>query len=144
MGFAEEFVCRGMLLVGLRGSLREVAVWASTSLLFGLMHGLNIFLGAPVADTATQLAVAAVQGSAFYILRRYFGTLVWAMLLHGLWDMSIFVHDQSGAGPAVVGVLVWVAVPFALVGGFVTARRTQLGQLEDYAVAAAAPGRAAR
>jgi membrane protease YdiL (CAAX protease family) len=143
VGFAEEFVCRGMLLVGLRGTFREVAVWAVTSLLFGLMHGVNIFLGAPVADTVTQVAVAAVQGSAFYILRRYFGTLVWAMLLHGLWDMSIFVHDQSGAGPAVVGALVWVAVPFALVGGFVVARRSQRGQVEDYAVGAAVAGRAA-
>jgi len=140
VGFAEELVCRGMLLVGLRGSFHEVAVWALTCVFFGIMHGANIFLGAPVRDTVMQVVMAGVQGSAFYILRRYFGTLVWAMLLHGLWDMSIFVHDQSGAGVALVGALVWVALPFALVGGFVVARRTQQGPVEDYAVGAAVPG----
>jgi len=107
------------------------------------MHGLNIFLGAPVRDTVTQVVMAGVHGSAFYSLRRHFGTLVWAMLLHGLWDMSIFVHQQSGADSAVVGALVWVALPFALVGGFVVARRTQQGPVEDYAVHGAEAGVAA-
>lgn len=136
VGFAEEFVCRGMLLVGLRGTFHEVTVWALTCVLFGIMHGVNIFLGAPVTSTVLQVVMAGVQGSAFYILRRYSGTLVWAMLLHGLWDMSIFVHEQSGADPALVGALIWVALPFALVGGFVVARRTQQGPVEDYAVGA--------
>jgi hypothetical protein len=138
VGFAEEFVCRGLLIVGLRGTFHEVAVWALTCILFGFMHGVNVLLGAPVSDTAVQVAMAAVQGSAFYILRRHFGTLVWAMLLHGLWDMSVFVHAQSGASPAVVGAAVWVALPFALIGGLVVARRTHEGPLEDYAVGAAA------
>jgi hypothetical protein len=29
-------------------------------------------------------------------MRRYFGTLVWAMVLHGLWDFAITVQDKSG------------------------------------------------
>ena len=50
--------------------------------------------------------MAGIQGSAFYVLRRHFGTLIWAMLLHGSWDMSIFVHDQSGAEPTLIGALI--------------------------------------
>lgn len=139
VGFAEEFVCRGLLLVGLRGSFHEVAVWALTCLLFGVMHGANIFLGAPIRDTAQQVVLAAIQGSAFYILRRYFGTLVWAMVLHGLYDMSIFVQASSGAPASLLGALVYVSLPFALIGGFVVARRTQRGPVEDYAKGAGAP-----
>lgn len=139
VGFAEEFVCRGMLLVGLRGNFHEVAVWALTCVLFGMMHGINIFLGAPIGSTMFQIVTAGVQGSAFYILRRHFGLLVWAMVLHGLWDMSLLVHEQSGADPSPIGALTWVALPFALVGGFVVARRTKNGAVEDYAVGAAVP-----
>jgi hypothetical protein len=139
VGFAEEFVCRGLLVVGLRGTFHEVAVWALTCVMFGLMHGVNIFLGAPVRDTVLQVVLAAVQGSAFYILRRFFGTLVVAMLLHGLWDMSIFVHEQSGASPELLASLSYLALPFALAGGFVTARRTQRGAVEDYAKGASEP-----
>lgn len=133
VGFAEEFLCRGLLLVGLRGTFHEVAVWALTCVLFGVVHGLNLLLGAPLAGTANQIVMAMIQGSAFYILRRFFGTLVVAMLLHGLWDMSIFVQAQSGASAPWLTLLVWFAIPFSLIGGFVVARRTARGPVESYA-----------
>lgn len=138
VGFAEEIVCRGMLLVGLRGTFHEVAVWALTCVLFGFMHGVNIFLGAAAGPTAVQVLAAAMQGSAFYILRRYYGTLVWAMVLHGLWDMSIFVQAQSDGPVNVLSLLVWPTSILAVIAGFVVARRTAEGPLEDYAKAPAA------
>lgn len=143
VGFAEELVCRGILLVGLRGTFHEVAAWALTCLLFGVMHGLNIFLGAAAGPTLLQVVAAAMQGSAFYVLRRYFGVLAWAMVLHGLWDMSIEVHAVSGAPVNVVALLVWPVSILALVAGFVVARRTARGPLEDYAVGEEQPAAAA-
>lgn len=137
VGFAEEIVCRGLLLVGLRGTFHEVAVWALTCVLFGFMHGVNIFLGAAIGPTVTQVILAALQGSAFYILRRYFGTLVFAMLLHGFWDMSIFVQAQSDGPVNVLGLLLWPASILAVIAGFVVARRTAEGPVEDYAKGAA-------
>ncbi|MGB7364273.1 MAG: CPBP family intramembrane glutamic endopeptidase [Rhodococcus sp. (in: high G+C Gram-positive bacteria)] len=134
VGFAEEFVCRGMLVVGLRGSFREVWVWALSCVFFGLMHGINIVLGAPVGDTAGQIVRAAVMGSALYLLRRVTGRLVWAMLLHGLWDFSIFVAVQSGAGTTILAFVVLIAEPLALVGGFLVALNTDRGRREQYAV----------
>jgi membrane protease YdiL (CAAX protease family) len=133
VGFAEEIVCRGMLLVGLRGSFHEVAVWALTCVCFGFMHGVNIFLGASVGPTVTQVIAAAMQGSAFYILRRYYGSLIWAMALHGLWDMSIFVQTQSDGPVNLLAALIWPVSILAVVGGFVVARRTARGPVEDYA-----------
>jgi uncharacterized protein len=133
VGFAEEFVCRGMLLVGLRGTLQEVAVWALTCVVFGVMHGVNIFLGASVGETVPQIILASLQGSSFYILRRYYGSLIWAMALHGLWDMSIFVQTQSDGPVNLLAALIWPASILALIGGFVVARRTAQGPVEDYA-----------
>lgn len=139
VGFAEEFVCRGMLLVGLRGTAREVVAWALSCVLFGVMHGANVFLGAAVGETVSQVLVAGAQGSAFYILRRVSGWLGWAMLLHGFWDFSIFVQSTSGVEPSIVnvlfGLLLWPAIILSLIGGFVLARRTQTEAVEDYAAA---------
>lgn len=133
VGFAEEFVCRGMLLVGLRGSLREVAAWALSCVFFGLMHTVNIFLGAPVSGTVSQILSSAMAGSTFYLLRRYFGSLLAAMFLHGLFDMSIFVQDHSGAQGSVLALLDWPAGVIAVIAGLVVALRTQKGQVEAYA-----------
>lgn len=77
--------------------MREVGAWFLTSLLFGLMHFVNVVLGAPVDGTVGQLLAASTAGTTFYILRGTTGSLVWAMLLHGLWDFSAF-PNRSGRG----------------------------------------------
>ena len=44
-----------------------------------------------------QVFFAFLAGTVFYILRRVTGSLWWAMLLHGLWDFSVFA---AGVGTA--------------------------------------------
>ena len=95
VGFTEEMATRGLLLVGLRARLGEGWVWFLTSALFALMHLTNILLGATVAGTVAQLGLAFVGGTVFYILRRTTGTLIWAMVLHGLWDFSTFAVSHG-------------------------------------------------
>ncbi|MFF2268610.1 CPBP family intramembrane glutamic endopeptidase [Cellulosimicrobium cellulans] len=90
VGFTEELVNRGLLLVGLRSRLGEGWVWFLTSAMFGLSHLVNIALGADDVATAQQVVSAFLAGTVFYILRRTTGSLVWAMILHGLWDFSVF------------------------------------------------------
>lgn len=97
VGFTEELVHRGLLLTALRSRLSEVWVWFLTSALFALMHFVNILLGSPVAGTASQVGAAFLGGTAFYILRRVTGSLIWAMVLHGVWDFSVFA---TGVGTA--------------------------------------------
>lgn len=90
VGFTEEIVNRGLLLVGLRSRLSEGWVWFLTSLLFALSHMVNIALGAEAGGTLVQVFFAFLSGTTFYILRRVTGSLWWAMLLHGAWDFSVF------------------------------------------------------
>lgn len=139
VGFAEEFVCRGMLLVGLRGTFREVLSWALMCVFFGLMHTVNILFGAPASGTVSQVVSSAMAGSTFYLLRRYFGSLLPAMILHGLFDFSIFVQDHSGAAGSIFQLLDWPAGIIAVITGFIVALRTQKGPVESYARGPATP-----
>lgn len=90
VGFTEELVHRGLLLTALRSRLSEVWVWFLSSALFAVMHFVNVLLGAPLAGTVSQVGAAFLAGTAFYILRRVTGSLIWAMVLHGVWDFSVF------------------------------------------------------
>lgn len=107
VGFTEEIASRGFLLVGFRTRLSEGWVWFLTSLLFGLMHGVNIFLGADIGPTLGQMAFAFLGGTIFYIARRTTGSLIWAMLLHGLWDFSNFAttHGETSAIAGITNLL---------------------------------------
>ncbi|MGF0118155.1 CPBP family intramembrane glutamic endopeptidase [Promicromonospora sp. Marseille-Q5078] len=100
VGFNEELTSRGLLLVGLRSRTREVWVALISSLLFGLMHGINIFLGQSLGETLPQIGQAFLHGLLFYILRRVTGSLISAMLLHGAWDFSVFsIQVTDGSNP---------------------------------------------
>ncbi|CAM3755634.1 CPBP family intramembrane glutamic endopeptidase [Occultella aeris] len=106
VGFNEELTSRGLLLVGLRGSTREIWVALVSSAAFGLMHGINIFLGQSVAETIPQIGQAFLQGLTFYVLRRVTGSLFAAIALHGAWDFSVFTLDVSdGSNPLTILVL---------------------------------------
>ncbi|WP_213280813.1 CPBP family intramembrane glutamic endopeptidase [Cellulomonas hominis] len=98
VGFTEELVNRGLLLTALRGRLAEVGVWFWTSLLFAVGHFINVPLGASAAATVPQVLAAFLGGTIFYVLRRTTGSLIGAMVLHGLWDFSVFATGVGEAG----------------------------------------------
>lgn len=123
VGFCEELMSRGLLLTAFRSRLSEVWVWLLTSILFGAMHLLNAALGAPLPGTLGQVVIAAMSGTCFYIVRRVTGSLIWAMALHGLWDVSVFAvgfAPLNGAGASilapVIGILAVVVVHWVIKG----------------------------
>lgn len=114
VGFTEEIVNRGLLLVGFRTRLSEGWVWFLTSAMFGLGHLVNIALGGEVVGTVQQVFFAFLAGTVFYIFRRTTGSLWWAMLLHGLWDFSVFA-----AGVGTPSSIVYVANIIEPVAGLI-------------------------
>jgi hypothetical protein len=116
VGFSEEMLTRGLGLVGFRGGVSERMAWFWTSLLFGILHGINVVFGASVGSTVQQITFAFVVGSALYVTRRVLGTLLVPMLLHAAWDFgTIGTEATDGTPPLLSGLLLY---PLALVTFF--------------------------
>jgi membrane protease YdiL (CAAX protease family) len=47
-----------------------------------------------------QVVLTFIMGSGFYIIRRMSGTLILPMILHGLWDSSLFLNVAAGRAPS--------------------------------------------
>jgi membrane protease YdiL (CAAX protease family) len=90
IGFSEELVFRGVLLVALRTSHREWAAALLSSLLFGALHAMNFFAGQSLGVTISQMVLAFSLGLILYATRRVTGTIVVPMILHALWDFGSF------------------------------------------------------
>ena len=132
VGFAEEIVFRGYVLVGARSRYSETGAWFVSSAAFALFHGENILLGQAVGTTIRQVALAFVMGGALYLVRRVSGLLVVGMVLHGLWDFAFFVAAGPGhgnttadvtSGAVVAGVLMDLTLLFTIVALVVVFRR---------------------
>ncbi len=113
VGFGEEVITRGSMLVGLRSrNLSENKIWLYSSLIFASIHIPNVFFGSPLYAMLTQLVFAFIMGSFLYIARRLSGTLLLPMFLHGFWDSSVFLPGAVGAKPSAYSVLIY---PIAVV-----------------------------
>lgn len=129
VGFTEEVTTRGLLLVALRSRFREMWVWLLSSIAFGLMHYINLFQGQDFGATSQQVWSAFLAGTTFYVLRRVTGSLVWAMILHGLWDFSVFAVGHAGL--SVTSVFVGLAEPLPGVIALISLPWVLRGATED-------------
>ncbi|HSK54153.1 MAG TPA: CPBP family intramembrane glutamic endopeptidase [Jiangellales bacterium] len=116
VGFSEEMLTRGLGLVGFRGGVSERMAWFWTSLLFALLHGINVVFGASLGSTVQQITFAFVVGSALYVTRRVLGTLLVPMLLHAAWDFGTIGTEATDGTPGLLGGL--LLYPLALVTFF--------------------------
>ena len=96
VGFGEEMVYRGGLLVALRSRFTEEKVWFFSTLVFAAVHMGNVFFGMPIEGALLQLPLAFIVGSLLYSVRRLGGTLIVCMFLHGLWDSASFLSGAAG------------------------------------------------
>jgi membrane protease YdiL (CAAX protease family) len=104
------------MIVGFRGTLSEGWVWFLSSLLFGLLHGLNVFFGQSIGATLYQIMFAFLLGTAFYVTRRLTGLLVVNMVIHALWDFGALSTEHSGSDPSPIGgFLSWITAILAFI-----------------------------
>ena len=120
VGIAEEVLARGLLLTAFRGGMGEVGVWFWTSLVFGLLHSLNILFGQSVGATIVQILFAFALGSVLYACRRATGLLVIPIVLHALWDFTTILSSGEGAtvSAGAQGIIAYGAVIICIVALF--------------------------
>lgn len=110
VGFSEEIMWRGYLLQGARESgFSEKKVAFTTSLAFGLVHGINILTGETVSTILPQIANAFIFGIVLYFIFRNRGSLLFLMLVHFLWDFALFTKGEVNEtdSRAYIGVLMY-------------------------------------
>lgn len=110
VGFSEELLFRGLMVVGFRGSLPEVWVWLLTSLLFGLAHFQNAISGQDLGETMAQVVIAFGLGSLLYLTRRVTATLIVCIALHAIWDFAAEMMEEGGGETGLI-----LLIPLAVV-----------------------------
>ncbi|KQR07262.1 CPBP family intramembrane glutamic endopeptidase [Cellulomonas sp. Leaf334] len=104
VGFVEEILTRGIAVKMLRDAGKsEWVVMVVSSLIFGLLHASNILGGQEILTVALTVVFAFGFGICMYLTLRVTGNLIWPMLLHGLYDPTLFLAtggiDEVHSGP---------------------------------------------
>jgi uncharacterized protein len=121
VGFGEEMITRGSMVVGLRSKFDEHKVWLYSTLLFAALHAPNVLFGEQLIGMLGQLVTTFIFGSFMFAVRRLSGTLLLCMFLHGLWDSSIFLPRATGATGTTV--LSFIIYPVIIVVAWAVVRR---------------------
>jgi hypothetical protein len=90
VGVSEELMYRGLVIVSFRSAMKESHAWLWSSVAFALLHSINVLLGQGGAATIVQIMSTLVIGSGLYIARRTTGLLIVPMIIHLVWDYSVF------------------------------------------------------
>jgi len=97
VGVSEELMFRGIIF---RGALAQpqfkiwLAIWL-TAILFGAVHASNGFMTRDFVAGLAQALAATMSGLWLHAIRLRTKSLYPAMLIHGLWDFSLFVFVTS-------------------------------------------------
>ena len=117
--FVEEVVFRGLILRALaaRGVLRAAIV---SSVLFGLMHWVNVLFGADLTATLLQVGYATAIGFSFAVVTLRTGVIWPLILIHGLTNAAGYLTAgetiSGGVTSADVLVTATYTVGFAIYG----------------------------
>ena len=98
VGFSEELMFRGVILQSFR---HAVPIWVAvliTSILFGSIHSLNVFVTGDLGAALIQSTAAFLSGIVFIALRLRTGSLWPPIVVHWLWDFATFTVSAASVG----------------------------------------------
>jgi membrane protease YdiL (CAAX protease family) len=93
VGLSEELMFRGIVLRALLARTSLLVSLIVTSVLFGSVHVLNVFVTGELLPAAIQAVAAGFSGLLFAALVVRTGSLIPAIVLHGFWDFSVFMFS---------------------------------------------------
>lgn len=140
IGVAEELATRGLAVKILRDTghvERYVAI--VSSLLFALMHTVNLISGMALSTVLATVGYTFCFGMCMYLSMRVAGTIWAAILLHALTDPTTFlstggvdeaVSGNQGSGWSLVAALATIAfMVFAVVAAFLVRGRVSAARI---------------
>lgn len=102
IGLFEEIMCRGWIqneFIERFGKDRKGVIFSIiiSGIIFGIIHITNIFYGQDLSTTLMQILTATISGAAYGAI--YYKTKnIWSVvILHGLWDFSLFFANINAA-----------------------------------------------
>nr|WP_280923354.1 CPBP family intramembrane metalloprotease [Rhizobium halophytocola] len=98
VGFSEEAMFRGILFRGALGCMRLWPALLFTSVIFGLIHTLNVFSTGNLAVAVLQACAAFLSGMLYIAIRIRTQSIYPMMVIHMLWDFSLFMVAHA-SGP---------------------------------------------
>lgn len=90
VGLSEETMFRGVLLSGLRTRLRLLPAVALSTVVFGVVHVLNVFLTGSLPLAVAQACAAMASGLFLAAIRIRTASLWPAVAYHAVWDFATF------------------------------------------------------
>ena len=101
IGFFEEIVFRGLILLVILERLKDTKLnqlkaIILSSFFFGLIHILNLFYGASVLDTMTQIGYSFLMGAMWSVIFLVTRNIYYIILLHASYNFFGFVAFQYG------------------------------------------------
>lgn len=106
VGIGEELVSRRILFIGLLKEHTFLKALLISSLVFGLLHGLNVFSGMPINQAIMQVAITFLAGIFLALMYDYTRNFYLVAIQHWLWDYLLL----SGAAKVnpLIGLLIMV------------------------------------
>jgi uncharacterized protein len=110
VGFSEELLIRGYFVDVLQSQgISTIWIAIVSSILFGVIHGLNALNGQDAQTTLMQVAASTVLGLGLFAALAVSGTLWLPIAMHALFDFSLLARgkivDKDQTNPLDVGLV---------------------------------------
>lgn len=100
VGFSEELAFRGVLWGGARKAFAFWPAFLLVSAAFGSVHVFNAVLTGELAEAGVQALNAFMSGAAYLAIRIRTRSIIPIMVIHALWDFTVFLVGSGATGPA--------------------------------------------